>query len=473
MTGVTTAYLLKRQGATVAVLERDRCGGGDTSATSAHLTLVTDRLPSELVKQLGKDRAAAVWDAGDAAIRTIEDTVRREKIDCDFARVPGFLSASLEANDDERDALWAEAEFAHAMGYTATYVDVVPVYRRSGIRFPDQARFHPLKYLRGLLERIPGDGSYVFEGTDVQDVGSDPPSITVGGRTVTANRVVIATDVPLQGMRNLVGATLFQTKIQPYSSYAIGATVPKGFVPDVLLWDTSDPYFFLRLEPGAIEDVVVFGGADHKTGQVTDTDACYRKLEARLASLVSGAVVRHRWSGQVIETIDGLPYIGENAPNEFVATGFSGNGLTFGTAAAVMAADWVKGIFNPWADLFAPNRKSVRSAGEYVRENLDYPYYMLRDRLRRAEDGTIDALRPGKGKLLRIEGRRLAVYRDPAGAVTVLSPVCTHMGCIVRWNSAETTWDCPCHGSRFRATGEVMAGPAETNLEKQPAPNSE
>ena len=178
------------------------------------------------------------------------------------------------------------------------------------------------------------------------------------------------------------------------------------------------------------------------------------------------AEVKHRWSGQVIETNDGLPLIGETSDRQFVSTGYSGNGMTFGTLGAIMARDAALGRTNPWRALFDVSRKKIVSgAWDYVKENLDYPYYMIRDRLIAAEAKSLGSLKRGKGAILQVGGRRVAVYRDPRGKIRAVSPICTHLGCIVHWNAAETTWDCPCHGSRFEPTGRVIAGPAESPLE--------
>jgi Rieske Fe-S protein len=210
---------------------------------------------------------------------------------------------------------------------------------------------------------------------------------------------------------------------------------------------------------------VILGGADHRTGQVKDTKACYQQVEDQLRRLVPEVDVTDRWSCQVIETHDGLPYIGETAERQFVATGFAGNGMTFGTLAGMMACDAGMGRTNPWRDLFDPGRATVRTgAWDYVRENAAYPYYMIRDRLTGPEGKSLRAVKNGEGKVLEINGERVAASRDEEGRLSLVSAVCTHMGCLVAWNAAEGTWDCPCHGSRFTASGDVMAGPAETPL---------
>jgi Rieske Fe-S protein len=282
---------------------------------------------------------------------------------------------------------------------------------------------------------------------------------------------VLATHTPLSGKSSFLSATVLQSKIALYNTYALGARLAQGRVPHGLYWDTADPYHYLRVEPQHGFDYAIFGGEDHKTGQVTDTTACYRALEQTLQRILPGAEVTERWSGQVIETNDGLPYIGETADRQFVATGFAGNGMTFGTIAAMMARDTVLGRQNPWRELFDPRRTKVRGgAWDYIRENKDYAYYMVRDRLVARHAQSLRGLGPEDGEVIKIDGRPIAAYRDSRGVVMLRSALCTHMGCEVHWNRAEATWDCPCHGSRFRPDGTVISGPAESPLADPEAP---
>jgi glycine/D-amino acid oxidase-like deaminating enzyme/nitrite reductase/ring-hydroxylating ferredoxin subunit len=466
ITGITAAYLLKKTGRSVALLERDRCAQVDTGHTTAHLTYVTDQRLSKLVKHFGRDHAQAVWDAGRAAIEQMHEIIRGENIACDFSWVPGYLHASLkEKKRNERSALKKEAELARELGFDGAFVDAVPLFQRPGIRFSNQAKFHPLKYLARLLDKVIGGGSHVFEQTEVTVVSDDPLAVHANGRRIACDFVVIATHVPLMGKTNLASATLFQTKLAPYSSYAVGGKLPAGSCPEASFWDTTDPYYYLRIDRHDDYDYAIFGGEDHKTGQ--EADKPLENLERLLKMFLPEVDIDARWSGQVIETNDGLPYMGEISAKQFIATGFSGNGMTFGTLAAMMARDAACGAKNPWSELFDVRRKKLRGGTwDYVKENIDYPYYMIKDRITASEDGTIHSVQRGEGKLLKIDGQRVAAYRDERGEVTTLSPVCTHMGCLVHWNKAESTWDCPCHGSRFRATGEVLAGPAETPLER-------
>lgn len=463
-TGITAAYLAQQAGKTVALFEKNRCGYADTGHTSAHLTYVTDLRLSQLVSRLGRDHAQAVWDAGHAAIQQIAEIVQREKIDCDFCYVPGYLHASLDEDHDEREELQREAELANELDFPAEYLDSVPVVHRPGILFPNQAQFHPIKYLNAVLARIVEARGQVFEHTEVTDFADDRHSFRANGHEVRYGLVVMATDVPLIGHSGLISATLLQSQLAAYTSYVVGATLPHHMLSPALLWDTSDPYYFLRIDRHTDHDYIIFGGADHKTGQITDPRTCFDHLESMLGRLLPAATVSHRWSGQVIESADGLPLIGYTHERQFIATGFSGNGITFGTLAAMMARDSAMKQQNPWKALFDVRRHKLRGTWNYLRENVDYPYYLIKDRIAAGERCSPDDIKAGEGKIIHWNGSRIAAYRDRDGHLTLLSPYCTHLGCIVNWNNVESTWDCPCHGSRFEATGDVLAGPAESAM---------
>jgi glycine/D-amino acid oxidase-like deaminating enzyme/nitrite reductase/ring-hydroxylating ferredoxin subunit len=467
-TGLSAAYLLAKSGKRVVVLERDRCATADTGHTSAHLTMVTDARMTELVKRFGRDHAQAVWDAGLAAIATIDEVVREHAIDAGFEWVDGFLHApGDEETGQEAARLQEDARLARDLGFDAEFVQAVPLVNRPGIRFPDQARIHPRSYLAGLAKVFGELGGRIYEHSAADEFCDDPRGVTVAGHTVRCEDLVIATHNPLVGLAGVAAATLFQTKLALYTSYVIAGRVPHGTVADALWWDTSDPYHFLRVEPHRDFDVVIFGGEDHKTGQQADTVACYRRLEERLTALVPRVELTHRWSGQVIETPDGLPYIGQRADHQFAATGYAGNGLTFGTLAGMMITDAILGRPNPWAELFDPSRKALtRGLWDYLKENVDYPYYMIRDRFAGPDARALRAVKRGQGRIIERNGTKVAAYRDQAGQVMLRSASCTHMGCTVGWHTAERTWDCPCHGSRFKPTGDVISGPAEAPLSK-------
>jgi glycine/D-amino acid oxidase-like deaminating enzyme/nitrite reductase/ring-hydroxylating ferredoxin subunit len=466
ITGLTTAYLLARAGRRVVLVERDRCANTDTGSTSAHLTMVTDTRLNELAGALGRPHAQAVWDAGLAAIAQIDETVREHAIDARFEWIDGYLHAPLDGDvNASLEGLKGDAAIASELGFDAEYVTSAPWVDRPAVRFANQARIHPRKYLAALARAVVASGGRIHEHSEAAEFLDQPRGVKVNGYTLRCKDVVIATHNPLVGFGGMAGATLFQTKLALYTSYVVAGRVPPGTVPDALWWDTADPYQFVRIEPHLDHDLIIFGGEDHKTGQQQDTTACFRRLEERLRAMQPDAEPTHRWSGQVIETPDGLPYIGQSAEHQYSATGYAGNGLTFGTLAAMMMSDAILQRPNPWTDLFDPGRKALaHGLWDYLKENVDYPYYMIRDRFAGPDARSLRAVKRGQGKIIERNGARVAAYRDAAGSVSLRSAICTHMGCVVGWNTAEQTWDCPCHGSRFTPTGEVISGPAETPL---------
>ncbi|MEI9897089.1 MAG: FAD-dependent oxidoreductase [Chthoniobacter sp.] len=469
ITGTTAAYLLRKAGATVALLERDRFNLGETGHTTAHLTYVTDSRFQDLVKNFGRDHAQAAWDAGRAAIDQIHQIATDEKIECEFAWVPGYLHAAGKKGEDEAASLQEDARLAAELGFDATFMEAVPFVKVPGIAFANQAKFHPAKYLRGLLLALREQGGHIYENTEASSIEVDPPTVKANDRTIHCKYVIIATHVPLQGATGTTSAALFQTKLASYSTYAIGARIKTGTVPEASFWDTAQPYFYLRIDRHKGHDYAILGGADHKTGQTPDPQRHYDAVEKRLRQLFPQAMIDHRWSGQVVETNDGLPFIGETAPHQFVATGFSGNGMTFGTLAAMMAADAFTGRRNPWTALFDVHRKKLLGgAWNYLKENKDYPYYLAKQWLTKPGATSLRGITRGEGKIVMVEGARVAAYRDDQGKLSMKSAVCPHMGCVVRWNGVEKTWDCPCHGSRFQATGEVMAAAGGKSAGRSP-----
>jgi glycine/D-amino acid oxidase-like deaminating enzyme/nitrite reductase/ring-hydroxylating ferredoxin subunit len=479
LTGITAAYLLKKEGRRVFLLDRARLATADTGHTTAHLTCVTDKRLTDLVKTFGDDHARAVWDAGLAAIWQIAEIVRDERISCGFDWVSGYLHLPVigpERSDSDIEDLQREAGIAADLGFDAHFTERAPFVDRPAVEYPNQARFDPRKYLRALVEEIDGDGSAIFENSAVTSVTDSPLTVVADGYRLNCDRVVIATHNPIVGKAGVLNATLLQTKLALYSSYAVAAHVAKGQVADALFWDTGDPYFYQRLVPEDGHDVVILGGEDHKTGQERLTEGRMTALEKALHAMIPDAEVHEHWSGQVIETNDGLPYIGEMTPHQFAATGFSGNGMTFGTVGAMMARDWVLGTGNPWSDLFDLGRTKVRGGlWDYLKENKDYPYYLIRDRFAGAQGKSTRSIPRNGGRVIELEGRQVAAYRHDDGTVTLRSATCTHMGCRVNWNDSQHTWDCPCHGSRFSPTGDVLAGPAEKALAEieveHPVPN--
>ena len=461
--GITTAYLLSQAGRRVVVLEDGAVGGGETGRTTAHLSNALDDRYHVLERLHGQEGARLAAASHTAAIDTIESIARRERIGCDFERLDGYL---FVPPGDSTDILDAELEAARRAGLTA----VERLARAPGagwdtgpcLRFPRQGQFHPLHYLNGLVDAIEREGGRVFGKAHVTGVEAGPPSTvtTAGERTVTAELVVCATNTPI------VDWLVIHSKQAAYRTFAIGARVPSGSLPRALYWDTADPYHYVRLAG----DILIAGGEDHKTGQEDDGLDRFRRLEQWTRERFPIAAVEYKWSGQVMEPVDGLAYIGRNPGDKghiFVATGDSGQGMTHGTIAGMLISDLILGRPNEWERLYDPGRKSVRSAREYVRENLNVARQYV-DYLTPGESRSEDEIRASEGAVVRQGLKKLAVYRDEAGRLHRLSAVCPHLGCIVHWNSLERTWDCPCHGSRFGIDGAVLNGPAAAGLHPNP-----
>lgn len=463
ITGITAAHLLATAGRSVMLLEKGRLCAGETHFTTAHISYPSDLRMRELAKKFGDNHAGAVWDAGQAAAEQIRRNVCNEEIDCGLRHVPGYLYAAHDAPlEEEISHLQEDAELAEKLGFDAHFMDGCPVTKRPAVTFANLMKFHPLKYAMKLAQAAQQAGCQIHEESEAQEFDPEKRRVRCNGHEVSYQHVFIATHVPLQGAAGTLSAMLLQTKLAGYSTYAMEAMLPPDSAPEGLWWDTSDPYFYFRTD--AVEDGlrVIAGGEDHKTGQVEDTETCYTALSRKVLDLFPMARLTRRWSGQVIETVDGLPYIGEYA-GQYVATGFSGTGMTFGTLSAMMFAGHVQGIENPWADLFSVERKELSSSWDYLKENKDYPFYMAKALFMGGRRDPQD-LASGEGAILRMNGKKVAASKDDEGRLTLLSAICPHMGCVVGWNNADRTWDCPCHGSRFTATGAVMAGPAESPL---------
>jgi glycine/D-amino acid oxidase-like deaminating enzyme/nitrite reductase/ring-hydroxylating ferredoxin subunit len=473
VTGITAAYLLCQEGVKVALIEREKVASGESGRTTAHLTHVADLRLHELVKQFGEDAARTYWLGHIAAIDAIESIVEETGNAAEFVRVPGYFHSPVRQQPSAKDLdmLRKNAQLAASLGFDASFFDSIPYGGVPGVMFSNQAKFHPRRYFRGLLDVIQQQQGLIFENTAYESVDDGEP-VTKGAMTVHANghrircrHLIMATHNPLKGKKGMLTTTVFQTKLHLYTTYVIGARLAKGTVPEALYWDTQDPYEYLRIDERDDHQYAIFGGSDEKTGQESDNEQVFSSLERRLLEVLPQASVERRWLGQVIETDDGLPFIGESAPGEFVATGFAGNGYTLGTLGAMMARDHYLGRSNPWLSLLAVDRSPFHGGTwRYVQENVDYPYYFVRDRLRPPEAQSPASVGPNQGKIVSYQGKKTAAYRDAAGTLTLLAPECTHMRCLVKWNNADRTWDCPCHGSRFHPTGEVLSGPAQAPL---------
>jgi glycine/D-amino acid oxidase-like deaminating enzyme/nitrite reductase/ring-hydroxylating ferredoxin subunit len=460
ITGVTSALLLKDAGLRVAVLEARRLGSGVTAGTTAHITSVLDTRYHQLEQTFGREGAALAARSSRAAIEQIGRLVERTRADCDFARVPGYLFTEHDSGVDE---LKRELAAARSAGLEAEMSHVpLPLLARAGICFQGQAQFNPVLYVVGLAANIPGNGSYVFEQARVVSIDEGEPCRVhlEHGEVLTAEHVILATHVPVNRM-------LITPKLAQYRSYVVSGVAPQS--SPGLFWDTEEPYHYVRRQRVGDCFHWIVGGGDHKTGQEPSGPEPFERV-AEFAARIGLHAIEQRWSAQVVESIDGLPLIGKNAGSErvYVATGFSGNGMTFGTLSAMILSDACLGRSNEFAEFYSAARiKPLASLASFVGENVDFPLHLLSDALRPPEAKSLNEIQVGEGKTVRVAGRRLAVYRDDHQLLHAVSPVCTHLGCHVKFNHAEKTWDCPCHGSRFAADGTVIDGPAVVNLDYQ------
>lgn len=491
--GLSTAYHLAREGKKVIVLDDGPVGGGESGRTTAHLTDAMDDRIYHLEAIHGLEGARLAVASHGAAINRIQQIVQLEGIDCDFERLDGYLlQREPGGNVDE---LEREAEAAARAGLTdVALVERAPIAAfESGtaLRFPGQGQLHALRYLAGLANAIVHKyGGRIHCDTHVEGVeGGDPCTVKVaGGLRITARCVCVCTNAAISDYART------HVKIAPDRTYAVAAAVPRGSVEKALYWDTGFPYHYARLQRidsafvdraspltghhaaptkgEVLWDALIVGGEDHKVGHDGSPEERWDRVEQWMRQRWPHAgPVLWRWSGQVLEPNDGLAYIGRNpdgAENVFMASGDSGQGMTHGTIAGMLLCDLVLGRDNPWAKLYDPKRVTLRASpvAQAAKHNVDVMVQYAKGYLAPADVSSEDEIPRGEGRVIRRGTKRIAAYRDENGRLHERSAACTHMKCVVEWNGAEKSWDCPCHGSRFDAYGEVINGPALSALEE-------
>ncbi|HEX8430860.1 MAG TPA: FAD-dependent oxidoreductase [Longimicrobium sp.] len=469
LAGMSVAYELAKAGKRVVVLDDNAVGGGETGQTTAHLASAQDDYYHVLEGIHGEDGARLIYESHQAAVDRIGQIAAAEGIDCDFEHVDGYF---FLAPEDTEKLLVDELEAAQRAGATVELVPRIPVSTfDSGpaLRFARQGQFHPLKYVRGLARCVTRDGGRIFTGNHVLEIRGGSPAVASGeGFEVRAAAVVVATNSPISDFVSL------HSKQAPYRTFVIGARVPAGSVPRGLYWDTLEYYHYVRLTPidgDAAHEMLIVGGEDHKTGHKDDAPIRFERLEAWTRARFPIGEVELRWSGQVMEPADFIGFIGRDPSGEenvYIATGDSGQGMTHATIAGMLIPDLIAGRPNPWAELYEPSRKmkSKDSLLDYVEENLDVAAQYA-DLLPTGGDVSgPDQIAPGTGAILQRGLAKVAAYRDEDGVLHERSAICTHLGCVVQWNTLERSWDCPCHGSRFAPDGAVLNGPAPIPLKK-------
>jgi glycine/D-amino acid oxidase-like deaminating enzyme/nitrite reductase/ring-hydroxylating ferredoxin subunit len=465
--GLSVAYELATAGQKVVVVDRGAIGGGMTSRTTAHLAPICDDGIHSLIQLRGEDIARLFHQSQQAAVDRIEAIADTCRISCNFRRLDGFLFPATGMDRSKaRDYIDQEYEAARKISVDVERINGVPLKGFEdgpALRYPRQATFHPLKYLKGLIDAIEDHGGMLFSNSAVTKIDEmqDAVCVRTDSGSITAAKAVFATNSPINNRVAL------HSKMAPYRTYAMAFAIPKDALPDALYWDTADPYHYVRLNPGpGSANYLIVGGEDHKSGEADDGDARFEALEAWIRALVPtlGEPV-HRWSGQVLDTIDYCGFIGRNPGNEhvYVATGDSGQGMTHGALAGLLIKDLILTGASPWKRVYEPERKPVAATLNYINENVtaikNFAEYLMPSEL-----DSVAELKPGQGGIIRDGMAKIAASRDLDGNLHLCSAVCTHLGCHVHWNSTEQCWDCPCHGSQFAPDGSVLNGPAIANL---------
>jgi glycine/D-amino acid oxidase-like deaminating enzyme/nitrite reductase/ring-hydroxylating ferredoxin subunit len=462
--GLTAAYLLKKAGKTVAVIESHGIVEGVTGFTTAKVTSLHHLIYADLMKTFGEEGARLYGESNEAALAFIAD-LAGSGIECDFERQAAFTYTELP---EEIDSIKAEVQAAQTLGLPASFVTetALPFPITGAVKFEDQAQFHPRKYLLALARTIPGDGSHIFENTRATGMKEgEPCSVETDRGTVVASDVFVATNMPI------FDRGLFFAKVHPQRSYVVTARTEAASSLEGMYISLGGSTRSIRRVPFEGGQLLMVGGEGHKTGQELDTPARYKKLEAYAAERFGAVDFVHRWSTQDCTSVDRVPYIGRlhrRTDSVHVATGFGKWGMTNGTVAAMIVTDLILERPNKYADLYDAKRLNpVASAKDFAQENVNVAQHFIGDRLSHPQAQKAEDLAPGQGGIVTVAGGKAAAYRDEDGELHAFSHICTHLACHVRWNQAESSFDCPCHGSRFDNQGRVIQGPAVKDLERK------
>lgn len=459
ITGMTAALLLQRAGKRTIIADAHGIGFGTTGGTSAHINTFADTTYKEAESAFGKEGAQLFADAISEGFGLIKKQIGDYQIDCDYESKPGYVYAE---NEDEAKMLDDIYNGAKQVGVAVDYTESVPtpVPFQKALFFEGQAQFHPLKYLTGLQGKYLAAGGVIREHTRVEKI-EQKDGLHISG-DIRARSVIYATHMP-------PNINLFNFECAPYRSYVLAVKLHSGKYPDALIYDSQEPYHYVRTHRVDGQELLLIGGLDHKTGH-EDPEKAFAGLEKYAGKYYNISSVKYRWSSQYYVPADGLPYIGKMpmaADGIYCATGYNGNGMMLGSIAGQILADLVSGKPTKYEKVFSPSRiKPVDSFSEFVKENADVAYHFFADRFSFHDTDSLNRLQPGTGKLVDIDGQHIAAYKDDDGIIHALSPVCTHAGCMVKWNGEEKSWDCPCHGARYSIDGHVLTGPATKDLAK-------
>jgi glycine/D-amino acid oxidase-like deaminating enzyme/nitrite reductase/ring-hydroxylating ferredoxin subunit len=463
--GLTTAWQLARAGKRVAVVEAARIVEGVTGYTTAKVTTSHSLIYADLVEKEGEAKAQLYADSNRAGLELIAETVASETIDCDFSRRSSFVYSEDEA---EVEKLQAEVEAARSLGLPASFVtDVDLPYAVAGaVRFDNQAQFHPRRYLLHLVGLLREAGGQVFEMTRALDVDEgDPCTVTTDRGVLRARDVVVTTHLPV------FDRGLYFAKAFPKRDYVVAAMIDAGRAPSGMYLSTESPTHSVRTTPYEGGHLLIVGGEGHKPGAAEDTEERYARLQGWTRERFGVSDFRFRWSTQDYTGADRIPYVGRltsRSERVWVATAFGAWGMTNGSMSGLLLSDLIQGRENPWVELYDATRVNPSSsAKELIKENLAVARHLVGGYVTGTDLSDVDELPAGEAAIVRVRGAKTACYREPDGTLHAVSAKCTHLGCIVGWNAAETSWDCPCHGSRFDVDGRVLQGPAVDDLEQR------
>lgn len=461
LVGITTAYLLKNEGLKVAVIDAGKIIKGTTGHTTAKITSQHGLIYSKIYQKMGMDMAKLYADANENAIHFISDLVHKKNIKCDLE----YKSAYIYTQSDQYiKKIQDETKIASDLGIKASYIEEIPLpfKVKAAVKFEGQAQFHPRKYLLELVKDIEKAGCSIYENTRIMDIKHDDEGVTLiteRGNHINAKYAVIASHYPC-----FDGGGMYFARMYPSMSYVVAAKISEKF-PDGMFANAEEPGRSLRSQPIDDGEMILFSGEHHKTGQSDDTLVHYNNLRKFAMENYTVEKILYRWSTQDYETIDGVPYIGtltSRTKNIFAATGFGKWGMTNSTISAIIIKDLIVSGSNPWEEVYTPSRFVPSSIGSLIKDNADVAKNLIQGKLEAPEN---DAdIKNGEAKVVDADGKKAGAYRDDNGNLHIVDNTCTHIGCELKWNSAERTWDCPCHGSRFNYDGEIVEGPAVHKL---------
>lgn len=462
ITGITTALLLQTAGKNCLVTEARNIGFGTTGGTTAHLNTILDTPYYTIIKNFNEESARLVYQAAQEAIELVRKNIETHSISCTFEEKTGYMFSPHKDLDKELQKI---VDSSQKVGVEIDYTDQspVPIPFSSVAQFSGQAQFNPIQYVYALAKAFEEAGGVIVQENPVKEVKEDNLlHVHSSQGIIKAKNVVYATHTP-------PGINLLHLRLVPWRSYAMAVRI-NGEYPDALVYDTEDPYHYFRTQEIDGLTYLIAGGEDHKTGHEENAEKSFMLLEAYLRKHFDIEEIKWKWSSQYYETVDGLPYIGHfpmHPDNVYVATGFGGNGMIYGTVSAIMLRDLITTSKSDYEKLFDPNRlKPIAGFAEFASAAADVVGNLIKKPFSAEKiEGLVD-LAPGEGKIVKYEGHKIALYKDDDGKIYGISPTCNHMGCSINWNNAERSWDCPCHGSRFNMYGELLTGPAVKDQEQ-------